>query len=123
MHKHFVMEYMYRDADNYKSSGMILLSGEITKEYISEFKSLLDCGEYFVAEQSGIPILYEQLWVYSNGPTSADHAFHEIVQFRPATHSDINETSIWGTATDLLRTFKKINNRWNCSLSVRGEII
>ena len=67
MKKYVVMEYLYRDADNYKAFGKILLSGNVTESYVAEIKSFLDFGEIFVAEQVGIPALYSQLWEFSNG--------------------------------------------------------
>jgi hypothetical protein len=78
MNSYYVLEYLYRDANNFKAFGQILLSGNISENYITEIKSYLDSGEFFVAEQVNIPTLYSQLWKYSNGPTIADHTFHEF---------------------------------------------
>ena len=123
MKKYVVMEYCYRDADNYKAFGQILLSGNITDAYISEMESLLDSEEFFVAEQVGIPTLYSQLWELSNGPTRADHAFHALSKFRPATDSEIKSMVSWGTTASLLEAFHVVRQEWDCSLSVNGEII
>ena len=85
MNKFYVLEYLYRDANNFKSFGEILISGEVSEDYIEEIKAYLDSGEFFVAEQVNIPTLYSYLWEYSNGPTIADHAFHEFLTIRLAT--------------------------------------
>ncbi len=122
MKKYVVMEYLYRDADNFKAFGQVLLSGIITDTYISEVKSLLDSGELFVAEQVGIPTLYSLLWKFSNGPTRADHAFHELSKFRPATDSEIKSMVSWGTTESLLEAFHVVRQEWDCSLSVHADI-
>jgi len=53
MKDYYVMEYMYRDANNFKAFGEILLSGIISDNDIAEIKSLLDSGEFFVAVNAG----------------------------------------------------------------------
>ena len=85
----YVFEYLYRDTDNFKAFGQLLVSGKITDEYIGELKSHLDYGVFFVAEQVNIPTLYSQLWKYSNGPTISDHTFHEFLSLRPANNLGI----------------------------------
>ena len=118
MKDYHVMEYMYRDANNFKAFGEVLLFGIITDDDISEIKSLLDSGEFFVAEQTGIPVLYSQLWKYSNGPTVADHAFHEFSRFRPATASEISTMKLWGDVSILIEKFRYIGKHWDCTQSV-----
>ena len=114
-----VFEYLYRDANNFKAFGQLLLSGEISELYISELKSYLDYGEYFVAEQVNIPPLYSQLWEYSNGPTLADHAFHEFSTLRAATKEDVLSLKLWGETPHMLEVFKIASQQsWDCSLSV-----
>jgi len=78
----------------------------ISEEYIAELRLYLDYGEYFVAEQVGIPTLYSQLWAYSNGPTLADHAFHEFSRLRVATNGDVESLHLWGTSVLLMDTFR-----------------
>ena len=50
---------------------------------------------FFVAEQVKLPTLYSQLWKYSNGPTIADHAFHEFSFLRLATENEITSLDLW----------------------------
>ena len=83
-----VFEYLYRDGSNYKAWGSLLLSGEPTQEDITALKACLESGEYFVAEQVGVPPVYKELWDLSGGPTSDDHALHEFVAFRTANKED-----------------------------------
>ena len=118
MKDYYVMEYMYRDANNFKAFGQLLLTGEITDSDIVEIKSFLDSGEYFVAEQVDVPTLYSQLWKYSNGPTIADHAFHEFIELRSATDKEAASLEVWGDMATLSSTFHNVRQDWDCRLSV-----
>ena len=118
MNNCYVMEYLYRDANNFKAFGQILLSGKVSEDYIAQIKSSLDFGEYFVAEQVDVPVLYPQLWQYSNGPTAADHAYHELAGIHPASEREIESMTLWGEASTLLDNFLNSAQHWNCSLSV-----
>jgi len=118
MKNYCIFEYLYRDADNYKAFGEILLTGKVTDNNIEELKSLLDSGEYFVAEQVGIPTLYSQLWKYSNGPTVADHAYHEFSELRPATSGEVESMDLWGDVESLLSKFRCAGTHWDCMQSV-----
>ena len=119
MNNYHVFEYLYRDANNFKAFGQLLLSGNISEEYITGLTSCLDYGEYFVAEQVNIPTLYSHLWKYSNGPTLADHAFHEFSTLRAATKEEVLSLKLWGKTSHLLEVFRIANKQsWNCGLSV-----
>jgi hypothetical protein len=48
---------------------------------------------------------------YSNGPTIADHAFHEFSSLRLATEHDIASLDCWGDTSVLLDTFR--TNIWS----------
>ncbi len=122
MSDYVVLEYLYRDANNFKAFGEVLLAGHITESYVSEIESLLLYNEIFVAEQVGVPVLYEELWKFSNGPTLADHAFHEYVRLRPANHRDLETTPEWGSTDKFLESFRNANHKWDCSLSVHANI-
>ena len=123
MNKYYVLEYLYRDADNFKAFGEILVSGDVPKGYISEIESCLYAGELFVAEQVKIPTLYSQLWKYSNGPTIADHAFHEFSSIRPATEHEIELLDLWGETSVLLDTFRLASQQsWDCNQSVHCAV-
>ena len=119
MNNYYVLEYKYRDADNFKAFGEILVLGDVSDNYITEMESYLDFGECFVAEQVGIPILYSQLWKYSNGQTLSDHAFHEFSSIRLATKSEVQSLDLWGESSQLLDAFRLASEQsWDCRLSV-----
>lgn len=116
-----VFEYLYRDASNYKASGAILLSGVPSQSDISALRARLDSGEYFVAEQVGIPAVYKELWDLSGGPTSDDHALHEFVALRVATDDEKKSLQLFGDLSSLLNTFQAVT-AWDYSRSPNFDI-
>jgi len=111
-----LFEYMYRDASNYKAWGQLLLAGQSYPSDIAALRSTLDSGEYFVAEQVGVPALYEVLWKFTNGSTDDDHCFHEYVELRAATDDEITKLPVWGSVAKFVSTFTTVKS-WNCNLS------
>lgn len=116
-----VFEYLYRDAANYKAWGEVLLSGVPSQNDIATLRGCLDSGEYFVAEQVGIPAVYKELWELSGGPTSDDHAFHEFVELRVASEEERTTLPLFGTLSGLLTAFQSVC-AWDCSLSPNSDI-
>ncbi len=115
-----VFEYLYRDGSNYKAWGEIILSGAPSRNDIEALRACLESGEYFVAEQVGIPPVYKELWDLSGGPTSDDHALHEFVALRPASKDDRKSLPLFGELSDLLKTFQGVA-KWDYSLSPNFE--
>ena len=115
-----VFEYLYRDGANYKAWGSLLLSGEPTREDVTALKACLESGEYFVAEQVGIPPVYKELWDLSGGPTSDDHALHEFITPRAADENERRSLPLFGELSDLLKTFQAVT-KWDYSLSPNFE--
>lgn len=107
-----VFEYLYRDAANYKAWGKLLLSGQLEDEQMNKMLKRFDSGEFFIAEQIGIPSLDEDLWQYSNGANADDHIWHSFHSLRPATNEEIIAGNVWGSAHDLLSTILSISS-WN----------
>ncbi len=112
-----LFQYRYRDAGNFKASGLVVLEGQLTAAEQQRFRRCLDRGEFFVAEQVAVPPLYGQLYQWSGGPTSSDHCWHEFVGFAEADSSDAPPDSFyWGKAADFLGRFCSIEE-WDGSLS------
>ena len=111
-----VFEYQYRDASNYKAWGAILLSGAPSQNDIVALRACLESGEYFVAEQVGVPAVYKELWDLSGGPTSDDHALHEFVALREATEDERKSLPLFEELSCLLKTFQAIT-KWDYSRS------
>lgn len=122
MNDYSVFEYLYRDADNFKAYGEVLLSGAATDANQTEIQSMLAYEENFVAEQVGLPVLYLKLWKYSNGATRADHAFHEFVRLREANENDFDAMPLWGSLSALMGKLKNAEREWDVTLSVHCEV-
>lgn len=106
-----IFDYLYRDASNYKSWGSLLLEGRATETELEQLRARLESGEFFIAEQVGIPPLYAELWQFSDGPTEDDHVWHTLDELRPANAEEITGEP-WGTVSELTARFKSVN-QWN----------
>jgi hypothetical protein len=70
------IEYLYRDAANYKQFASVVLSGEITAEEIAHIAGCLDSGEYFIPAQVGLEELQRRMPSFPD--PDADHVWHEL---------------------------------------------
>ena len=114
--RYLILDYLYCDASNYKSFGSVLLTGTLTNAERAELIACLESGEFFVAEQVGVPPLYATLFQYSGGPTEDDHAWHKFEGFREKTGlADSDE--IRGNARDILALFRAAKQNWHPELS------
>jgi hypothetical protein len=112
-----VFEYMYRDAANYKAHGELWLNGSISDSEKSMIIEKLEAQEFFIAEQLGIPALYQELFNLSGGRTEEDHAWHMISGFRQEIAENKPEAeAIWGTSKELLDRFVS-TTQWKPELS------
>ena len=66
------IEYLYRDACNYKVWQEVILAGEITEEDKHKIADSLEEETYFIPEQLGLPLRRE--WAI----TEDDHCFCEL---------------------------------------------
>jgi hypothetical protein len=57
-----VIEYLYRDASNYKAWGELLIKGVFSETDINLLRSCLYDTEFFVPEEVSIPPLQYKLW-------------------------------------------------------------
>lgn len=109
--------YMYRDAGNYKAHASVLLRGRLSQDQIDRATGAMEAGEFFVAEQVGIPPLYSTLFEINGGRTSADHAWHSLVGFREVPPEEETATQpIWGSTTQFIEVFEDVGD-WDISLS------
>jgi hypothetical protein len=110
-----VFEYFYRDASNYKAWGTLLLQGACSNSDIESLRKQFDSGEFFIAEQLGIPSLYDELWELSSGTTADDHVWHTFFALRPATPEE-TDARVFGTVENLISKIRDIET-WNETLS------
>lgn len=111
-----VLEYMYRDAGNFKNCGKLLLSGNAGgAEAI--ILGCLDWGNQFVAEQIGVPSLCRAHWEsVGEGPSDLDHAYHEFIRLRPATADELGLPGA-GSLQVLLDRTQAAAGRWDATQS------
>ena len=115
-----IFDYLYRDGSNYKSWGSLLLEGLATETDLEPLRARLESGEFFIAEQVGIPPLYTELWQFSDGPTEDDHVWHTFHELRQAEAEELSSEP-WGTVSELIARFKSVNT-WNEQLSPHWDI-
>ncbi|MGI9229093.1 MAG: hypothetical protein ACR2P9_04450 [Gammaproteobacteria bacterium] len=89
-----LLEYMYRDTGNYKQSGEVTFSnkqGTDIDELVKAIESKLLYEGGFVAEKTGIPVLYFD----DSYDPELDHPWHEFVGLTEVdTATDANNRDI-----------------------------
>lgn len=104
-----LFEYLYRDAGNYKAFGSLALDGVLSEKELERVRTMLDDG-LFIAEQIGVPPLYQQLYRWSDGPTECDHCWHEFLTIKLIEDADVlPEAHRWGSAHQFLETLSAIS--------------
>lgn len=110
------INYLYRDADNYKILNTCIIAGVIDAEQIAKIMECLDDGEYFIPRQVGLP---ERR--FDKIDPQSDHCWFELssnsfeLTDRP---SDFNLT-----AKELVENFQKAKDHWDDSWMVEEETI
>jgi len=105
-----VFEYLYRDAGNYKTWGTLLLAGIAGAEQVAAVRIVLEPGGLFIAEQVGVPTLYEQLWqeCETGFDPTMDHVWHEFVALRSATPAESEAVPVFGSLDVLVAGFQQV---------------
>ena len=120
MTKFSVFSYLYRDASNYKAYGRLLLKGTASVADVESLRQHFESGEFFIAEELGIPALYAELWAFSSGPIPDDHAWHTFEGLKLATADDIT-LPIFDTVKSLTKKIKCVV-AWNEKLSPHWDV-
>jgi hypothetical protein len=110
-----LFEYLYRDAGNFKAFGSVAFDGALTERDLTQARARFGDG-FLIAEQLGIPALYEQLYQYSAGPTNSDHCWHEFLGIRTVVTGIPAETPKAGSATSFLARLLAVEE-WDEELS------
>jgi len=113
-------DYMYRDAGNFKAFGTIVLKGYLSTGDQEIVCTSLDGGEFFVAEQVGVPALYDDLYKWSAGPTVSDHCWHTFIGFRELNSAPEKGVVVFDAAAFISR-FKSVTE-WDGSLSPHFQL-
>lgn len=112
--------YMYRDAGNFKAFSTIVLTGCLSAADQELVRTRLDAGEFFVAEQVGVPVLYDELYQWSGGPTGSDHCWHSFIGFKELSAAPEQGVPAIDAAAFVSR-FRLITE-WDRSLSPHFEL-
>ena len=83
------IEYLYRDADNYKQYNSVIFSGAIPSLSIDSLADRLDEGKYFIPSRLGLEDLQHRM-VDGYNP-SVDHPYHELVEI-VEVHEPVTDT-------------------------------
>ena len=111
-----VFVYQYGDADNVSKPGQLLLRGKCDSDLEDSVRAACESGEFFVAEQIGVPVLYAELYAISGGPTVDDVAFHEFLRLRLATPEETKSLPVRGDLDRFVSRFCAVPY-WDCRLS------
>ena len=99
------VNYMYRDACNYKKCNRAFVRGIITEAQQKEIISCCDDDTYFIPESIGLPA--ERFPEY----TEDDHPYFEIGDCEPVYGRPFMEILPF-TADELMERFRKMKGRW-----------
>jgi hypothetical protein len=100
------LNYMYRDASNYKEGSTLYFEGAVTAEQRAAISAALDSGLYFIPDDVDLEELQSRLTSF---PSEDDHVWHEleglnIVASLPA------DAVVVGPIEDLVEAFRKIGS-------------
>ncbi len=99
------IEFLYRDASNWKTWNRIVIPGEMTREQIGRIMACRDGGEYFIPERLGLEA--ERWGTYEE---ALDHIWCQLYEH------DIGPTDRPWTddipPDELVRRFELMKGRW-----------
>lgn len=99
------INYLYRDASNYKVYHDEVVAGEISEEQKAAILDSLDCGEYFIPGAVGLP--GGQFEVFE---PMEDHPWFELE--REAFKETHEAPTVEMTTAELAESFAKCKGRW-----------
>lgn len=112
-----IFEYMYRDAGNWKTFGVLIMRGN-TEDAQVRLEGCLAWANQFVAEQVNVPPLQKKHFAdCGEGPTDLDHAFHEFIRLRPATEEERAGMKVHCTLQEFVARMQKAAGQWDVTLS------
>ena len=103
------MEYLYRDASNYKSLNKVIVVGTITEEQKRAIHATLEEGTYFIPEQIGLD-LYRGWDI-----TEDDHPFCELDVEHDFFETDEAPNDETFTVEDLVSAFTATGGIWDAA--------
>jgi len=104
--KNTKINYLYRDADNYKAYNECIVAGEITQQQIDAIIGSLEDGEYFIPRLVGLP--EKKFDTYD---PQVDHPFFELNE-DGFEHTDLPAT-LGLTVPELVDAFVQHKDNWH----------
>ncbi len=101
------MEYLYRDAANYKSLNRVIVVGTITEDQKKEIYETLENGTFFIPEQIGLD-LYRGWDV-----TEDDHPYCELDVDHDFYETEDPADDEMFTVKDLVAAFASTSGKWD----------
>ena len=101
------INYLYRDADNYKMHNSCVISGQITPEQVASIIDTLDDGEYFIPHMVGLP---EQK--FDTYDPQSDHPYFELGS--DSFESTKAKATVELTVAELVTAFAAQKGKWHC---------
>lgn len=107
--------YLYRDADNYKAHGYIVLEGTLSAADLECIKTALEDGEYFIPGDLSEFSIEELQSKLTSFPSDSDHVYHELELDELEQVKTIEEGTTTIPAAEFVRAFQRIGtgNGWN----------
>jgi len=102
------VNYLYRDASNYKAHNECVIRGVLTKEQQSAILGCLHEGEYFIPSQVGLP---EHRFEDQDGITEDDHCWFELNEF--GFEATQEAPTVGFTAEELVAAFQQRKDNWD----------
>lgn len=103
----------YRDGGNNKENTDVVISGLITEEHIAAIRSHLDDGEYFIANQVGLPTPSEKFAKKYDFPLEdSDHVFSTLF-YDGCTADEMHthaEPTLEMSVEDLVEMFRNVKS-------------
>lgn len=100
------INYLYRDANNYKMQNFCIIDGEITPNQIAEIRACLDEGKYFIPHQVGLP---ERR--FDKNDSQSDHCWFELSEIGFELTDEPSDLRL--TVEQLVENFQRAKNCWN----------
>lgn len=105
------IDYLYRDADNYKKHCAVIIEGEMTEEQEQAIEECLDEGGYFIPSQVGLP---DERF---GSKTEANHPWFEWEGCEASTAAP----TLHITAAELVARFQQAANGWQESVDASAD--
>ena len=108
-----LIEYMYRDADNYKKIGTAVLAGRMTADQVRTLKGSLSDREFFIPGQVGLKDLQGEFEHGAGWDEESDHVWHTIEAVK---HTKATPTG--PSVDELMAAWPKTEEEWDVAAHV-----